>query len=269
MLADLSGRVALVTGGGQGIGRAICLALADQGADVAIGDIKLETAGRVAREIQAKGRNALAVRLDVTSQDSANAAVAEVIRAWGHLDILVNNAGVSSAPGVATAKEDREEDWDVCFNVNVKGVMHCCKAVMPHFMERRYGKIINLASVAGRGPRPGSPHYAASKAAVISYTKGLAAKLAPYNVNVNGICPGRVWTAFHEELMKERQRLGDPALQGKDLHQVFIESLKSVTPLGREQTPEDIGKLAAFLASEDARNITGQSIQVDGGMEMV
>ena len=268
MIADLSGRTALVTGGGQGIGRAHCLVLAQQGADVAVGDINVENASRVAQEVEALGRKAMAILLDVTSQESANKAVAEVIAAWGHLDILINNAGVANAPGPVEG-EDREEDWDVTFNVNVKGIVHCTKAVMPHFIERRYGKIINMASIAGRAPRPQSPHYACSKAAVISYTRSMAAKLAPYNVNVNGIGPGRVWTPFHEVRLLERKRKGDPALANKDPHDLFVESLSAVTPLGREQTPEDVAKLAAFLASEDARNITGQSIPLDGGMVMV
>ncbi|MDP2952607.1 MAG: SDR family oxidoreductase, partial [Chloroflexota bacterium] len=187
----------------------------------------------------------------------------------GHLDILINNAGLANAPGAMDAKEDREEDWDVTFDINVKGTVHCTKAVERHFMERKYGKIINISSVAGRLPRPTSPHYASSKAAVISYTRSIAAKLAPYNVNVNAIGPGRVWTPFHEDMLRERQRRGAANLQGRNLHEVFVESLKDVTPLGREQTPEDVAKLAAFLVSEDARNITGQCIPLDGGMAMV
>jgi NAD(P)-dependent dehydrogenase (short-subunit alcohol dehydrogenase family) len=268
MIADLSGKTALVTGGSQGIGRAISLVLAEQGADVAIGDINAKNASRVAKEVEALGRKALALNLDVTSQQSANGAVADILAAWGRLDILINNAGVANAPG-PRSEDDSEADWDVTFDINVKGVMHCTKAVARHFMERRYGKIVNMASIAGRAPRPTSPHYAASKAAVISYTRSMAARFAPYNVNVNGIGPGRVWTPFHQAMMEERQRRGDPALVGRDLHEVFAEGLKDVTPLGREQTPEDVGKLAAFLSSDDARNITGQTIPLDGGMIMV
>lgn len=268
MIADLSGRTALVTGGGQGIGRAIALALAEQGADVAIGDVNLETASKVAKEVEALGRRALSLHLDVTSQGSADKAVSDILSAWEHLDILVNNAGVANAPDGAGG-EDREEDWDVTFQVNVKGVAHCTKAVMQHFMERRYGKIVSIASVAGRAPRPTSPHYACSKAAVISYTRSMAARLAPYNVNVNGIAPGRVWTPFHENRLLERKRKGDPALADKEPYDVFVENLRDVTPLGREQTPEDVAKLAAFLVSEDARNITGQTIPLDGGMVML
>ena len=268
MLVDLSGRTVLVTGGGRGMGRAHCLIQAEQGADVAVGDINVESATKVAHEVEELGRKALALYLDVTSQEIAKKVVAEILTAWGHLDILINNAGVANAPN-PVGGEDREEDWDMTFNINVKGVMHCTKAVMPHFMERKYGKIINIASIAGRAPRPTSAHYACSKAAVIHYTRSMAARLASYNVNVNGIGPGRVWTPFHENMLRELQERGDPRLANRDLHQVFVESLKDVTPLGREQTPEDVAKLAAFLVSEDARNITGQCIPLDGGMFMV
>lgn len=271
MIADLSGRTALVTGGAKGNGRGIALVLAEQGADVAIGDIDTGVGSQVAEEIKAMGRNARVLNFDVTNQESVEKGVNEVVKAWGHLDILVNNAGVANAPGPVSGM-DTEKDWDVTYDINVKGVVHCTKAVMDHFMERRYGKIVNIASIAGRAPRPTSAHYAASKAAVISYTKSMAAKLAPFNVNVNGIGPGRVWTPFHQNVMLMRQRNGDPSLQGKtldDMHEMFVQSLKDVTPLGREQTPEDVGKLAAFLASEDARNITGQTIPLDGGMIML
>jgi NAD(P)-dependent dehydrogenase (short-subunit alcohol dehydrogenase family) len=268
MIADLTGKTALVTGGGQGIGRGISLILAAQGADVAIGDVNVENASNVSQEVTALNTRGMALRLDVTSQASANEAVSRIIEEWGHLDILVNNAGVDGAPGMGDGDE-REEDWDVTFNINVKGVVHCANAVEPHFTQRRYGKVINIASVAGRAPRPTGSHYAASKAAVISYTRSLAARWAPHDVNVNGIAPGRVWTPFHQGKMAVRQRRGDPALASREPHDVFVEDLKDVTPLGRGQTPEDIGKLAAFLASDDAGNITGQTIGLDGGMVMV
>ena len=275
MIADLTGRTALVTGGGQGIGRGICLVLAEQGADVAVADIVLENGKKVAREVEAKGRKAMALLLDVTSQESANKAVQSVIAAWGHLDILVNNAGIGRAPGFVD--EDREVDWEMILDINVKGVMHCVKAVSPHFKERKYGKIINIASGAGRGPLirggtnpgTGSSPYGASKAAVINYTKYLAAGLGPYNINVNAICPGFVWTFFHEERYTDMKKRQAPALSGKEPYQAFVDSIKGYVPLGREQTPEDIGKMAAFLASEDAKNISGQSMHVDGGARMM
>jgi NAD(P)-dependent dehydrogenase (short-subunit alcohol dehydrogenase family) len=272
MLGDLSKKNALVTGGGAGIGRGIVIVLAQQGADVAIGDINLENASTVAKEVEALGRKTLPVRLDVTSRESANQAVSDVLAAWDHLDILVNNAGVVSAPGTPPGGDDREEDWDTTFNTNVKGVVHCCEAVIPHFKDRQYGKIINISSTAGRNPRPVRLSYRCSKAAVNLFTSSLALKLSPYNINVNGIGPGMVWTAFHWQMMTDFQKQGATDYIDKGFHEfydLFIEkNVNTMVPLKREQTPEDIGKMVAFLASEDARNITGQTIHVDGGLTM-
>lgn len=269
MLADLTGKTALVTGGGQGIGRGIALVMAGQGADVAIGDLASGSGPAVAKEIEALGRKALSLELDVTNQEQAREVVAAVIAKWGHLDILVNNAGISGAPGSTGTGDVRDIDWELTWKVNIKGLADVTEAVLPHFRERNYGKIISIASVAARAPRYASAYYATTKAGVITYTQAVAKEMAPHNVNVNAICPGRLWTQFHRDWLSERESRGDPAVVGRDHHEVFEEALTSVTPLGREQTPEDIGKLAAFLVSDDARNITGQSIQVDGGQVMV
>ena len=262
MLGDLTGKTALVTGAGSGIGRGIAMVLAEQGASVAITDVNEEWASQVAAEIS--GARTVTIPLDVTDQGSADRAVRSVISEWGGLDILVNNAGVSSAPNRKQG-EEREEDWDVTFAINVKGVMHCCNAAIPHMRERNYGKIVNIGSQAGHSPRRSGGAYAVSKAAVLRYTKGLANTLAPHNINVNAICPGAVWTRFQEAGALSRQR-ADPSLASKDLEQIFLDQYEGVIPLGRPQSPEDIGKMAAFLVSEDARNVTGQCIHVDGGV---
>jgi NAD(P)-dependent dehydrogenase (short-subunit alcohol dehydrogenase family) len=269
MLVDLSGKAALVTGGGTGIGRGVALVFAEQGADVAVADLDLDAARAVADEVQALGRKGLGLALDVTSRQQVDAVVAELVSTWGRIDILVNNAGVAKGPGTNAPEDDREEDWDATFDVNVKGVVFCTKAVMPHFKERRYGKIVNIASVAARLPQPKGPAYGATKAAVIHYTRSMAALLAPYGVNVNGICPGNVWSAFHEQLIEEARGRGDRSVADRESFEVFRERSEEMIPLGRAQTAEDMGKLAAFLASEDARNITGQSIELDGGMVMI
>lgn len=269
MIADLSGKTALVTGGGQGIGRGIALIFAEQGADVAIADLPSGNAGEVAREVEAKGRKSLVIDLDVTRPEQARAAVQAVISEWGHLDILMNNAGVAGAPGSNPTRPGRSEDWEFTWKVNVKGLVDVTEAALPHFRERNSGKIINIASVAARAPLFNTAHYATTKASVIAYTQALAKEMAKHDVNVNAICPGRLYTQFHQEWLQTREEEGDPGVRGRDHREVFEEALKQVMPLGRAQSPEDIGKMAAFLASDDAWNITGQSIEVDGGQVMV
>ena len=278
MIADLTGKNALVTGGGQGIGRGIALKLAEQGADVAIADINDSGADEVVDEIRAMARKSFAVHIDVTDNDSVSAAIGRVIEDFGHLDILINNAGIGRVEGKAGGglDEDWEENWNTVMDINVQGVMRCTKAVVGHFMERKYGKIINTASGAGRGPiwwgpPSGAPGYAnaygPSKAAVINYTQYCASTLGPHNINVNAICPGRVWTAFHDVAISERMR-SDPSLVGTNPQDVFNEDVANLIPLARSQTPEEIGILVAFLVSDDASSITGQSIHIDGGQRM-
>ncbi len=279
MLADLSGRTALVTGGGQGIGRGIVLKLAEQGADIAIADINDEGAVAVADEVKAFDRQGMAVHMDVTDSASVDQCVEDVIAGFGHLDILVNNAGVGRLPGNSGSglDDDWEANWNAVMDINVQGIMRCTKAVLGHFMERKYGKIINTASGAGRGPiwwgppkglaGMGNP-YGPSKAAVINYTQYVAASVAEHNINVNAICPGQVWTAFHEPSITA-MKSQDKSLSEKDSHELFAENALDLVPLGREQTPEEIGNLVAFLVSDDASSITGQSIHIDGGQRMI
>ncbi len=278
MIADLTGKNALVTGGGQGIGRGIALKLAEQGANVAIADINSEGPNSAVEEVKALGRVSFSVHLDVTDNESVADAIGQVISEFGHLDILINNAGIGRVEGKAGGglDEDWEENWNTVMDINVQGVMRCTKAVVGHFMERKYGKIINTASGAGRGPiwwgpPSGAPGYAnaygPSKAAVINYTQYCASTLGPHNINVNAICPGRVWTAFHDVAISERMR-SDPSLAGSDPVDVFNEDVANLIPLARSQTPEEIGILVAFLVSDDASSITGQSIHIDGGQRM-
>ena len=262
MIADLTGQRALVTGVGTGIGQGIATILAEQGALVAVSDLDVDMAWRVAEDIGES--RALPLELDVTDRESADRAVERVLSQWGNLDILVNNAGVASAPGRRIDGGDREVDWDVTFDINVKGVVHCTEAALPHMRERRYGKIINIASIAGLGARRAPGAYAVSKAGVIRYTQGLAVSEGPFNINVNAICPGAVWTRFQQTGAAAQVR-NDPELAGVEPERVFLDRYEPMMPLARVQTPEDIGKAAAFLASEDARNITGQYLNVDGG----
>ena len=268
MFADLSGKVALVTGGGQGLGLGIVLKMAEQGADIAIADLNEENAASAARQVEALGRKAYTARMDVTDKESVNAGVGSITKEAGQIDILVNNAGVAGAPG-STGTAFRDIDWEFTWKVNVKGLADVTEAVLPQMRERQAGKIINISSVAARAAKYITAYYATTKMSVIAYTQALAREFAAENINVNAIAPGRIWTQFHQDWMKEREALGDEAIAGKDKYDVFMASLKEVIPMGRPQEPSDIGALAVFLASEEARNITGQTIQCDGGQVMV
>jgi len=262
----LTDRIALVTGGGAGIGRAICLALARAGADVAVADIRPEPAAAVTAEIRALGRRAAGVLLDVTREAQVDRVFADVIREFGRIDILVNNAGVVPKLGMPFTRQD-EGDWDKVFAVNLKPVFFTCKAIASHFRERRSGKIVNIASMAGPLSSPSMPSYSVVKQGVITFTKIVAKDLAPYGVNVNAVCPGLLWTDMWKEIA-ERLRPDNPAYAALSPREIFERRVQEWTPLRREQTPEDIGDAVVFLASDEARNITGQALLVDGGVCM-
>ncbi len=268
-MIDLTDRVAVVTGGASGIGRGICLSLAGQGADIAVADLDQPTAMSVAAEVTGAGRDAMAVAIDVSNKASVSEAIGQVLDRFGRIDILVNNAGVLGAPGWWERDPPDDDDWDLILAVNLRGVVNVTQAVMPHMKERRDGKIVNIASIAGRQGGPDVPAYHASKAGVISWTQSNALQLAEYNINVNAICPGVLWTSMYERLTARRTTFVPEAeitgLKGRDYFDKMVELR---VPMKREQTPEDIGKTTAFLVSDDARNITGQAINVDGGIRM-
>ena len=262
----LAGKVALVTGGGSGIGRGIVLCMAREGADVAIPDIQFENAQQVAKEVQALGRKALGLKTDVTRIVDVQGMVKRVREEFGQLDILVNNAGVASPPGMPFTG-NVEEDWDRVYAVNVKSIFHTCKAIAPYFIERKAGRIINIASIAGPLSAITMPPYSVSKMGVITFTRIVAKELAPHGVTVNAICPGVLWTSFWEGLAAHIAQT-NPAFAGMSPRQVFEKRVADLVPMKREQTPEDIGWAAVFLASDEARNITGQALCVDGGAVM-
>ena len=187
---DLTGRTAIVTGGASGIGRGISLALASQGAGIVVADLNPQGAESVAAEVAELGRESMPIALDVTEPSSIDAVTEAVVGRFGKIDILVNNAGVAGASGWDERQRANLDDWDYTYQVNLRGVALMSDTVAPHMMERRSGKIINIASIAGRQGSPTITHYNASKAGVISLTQGLATRLAPYNINVNAICPG-------------------------------------------------------------------------------
>ena len=262
-MGRLEGEAAIVTGAGRGIGRAIALVLAQEGAAVAAADIDLNGAGETARMVQAAGGKAVALVVDVRRVESVHACVGHAIKVLGKVSILVNNAGVV---GHHIGEEATLEDWDWCYEVNLKGVWTMCRAAIPHFREQGRGKIVNISSIAGRHGYAALPHYGASKAGVINLTQSLARELGKYNINVNAVCPGVLWTEMWQKLEAMFSKAeSQEAIEQRKMFERFI---RNNCPLGREQSPEDVGKAVAFLVSEEARNITGQALNVDGGIEL-
>lgn len=255
---DLSDQVVIVTGAGQGIGKAAALALADAGADVVVVDINERTLEETAAAVKAKGRRTLAIRADLGSVAEIDRMVTESMTAFGRIDTLVNNAGVTRR---AYIMDLTEEDWDRIHRVNAKGVFFCLQRVAREMIPRRSGRIINIASVAGKGfPGTSNAIYAASKGAVISLTKTAAQQLGPHNINVNSVCPGIVRTALYEQIVKVMSET-----EGLSIEAVEARAVASV-PLRRPNEPEDIADMIVFLASARARNVSGQSFNVDGGL---
>lgn len=257
-MSDLDGKVAVVTGGAGGIGRGIAGALAEDGAAVVIADIDL---GKAQAAADALGGQALAVEHDVTQAASSEALDAAIQERFGRLDIIVNNAGVGPKPGPLV--DLTEEEWDRVMDINARGVFLTTRALVGRLIEQRSGRIINISSVVGQTGTAMITQYAASKFAVTGMTQCLAAELAPNGITANCICPGILAT----ELMDAGVVPQFGALIGQSREQTW-DTLKATIPLGRFQTPADIGAMAAYLASDKAKNITGASFNVDGGSEM-
>jgi NAD(P)-dependent dehydrogenase (short-subunit alcohol dehydrogenase family) len=261
----LQEKVAVITGAAGGIGRAIALCMASAGADICVTDITIERVQDVAAAVQQNGRQALALAADITNEPAVDGMLRDALRHFGRIDILVNNAGIFTPLGMPFLKNSAA-DWDQVYEVNVKAHFLTCKTVAPHMMARRSGKIINIASISGQLGSVTSPPYSVSKGAVITFTRCLARDLAPYNINVNAICPGLLWTPMWHYIAEHMAQT--PAAAGLTARQIFDKRVQEWVPMQREQTPEDIGHAAVFLASDEARNITGQSLNVDGGIYM-
>lgn len=272
MIADLSGKTGLVTGAASGLGRGIAHVLAAQGAVVAVADLDENGAAKVAGEIDAAGGTSAAVQMDVTDSDSVAAAVAAALETLGKIDILVNNAGVIGAPGWHERLDVTAEDWSFTFEVNVRGTVNVTQALEAHMSERGSGAIVNIASIAGKTGNPDRSSYNATKAAVLSYTQSMALRLAPHNVTVNAICPGMIWTPMWDKISARQFAYGSEVYtdlgDAQDNRALFDRLIEVSTPLGRPQLAEDIGYAVAFLVSDQASNITGQSLNVDGGRVM-
>jgi len=253
----LEGKVAIVTGGAQGMGRAISLCYAEEGASVIVADRNLEGAEAVAREISDADGKAVSVSVDVRDQGQVQRMVDTAVERFGGLDILVNNAGVGK---IIPFLDTTEADWNFMFDINCKGLLWCSQAAARQMIAQgRGGKIVNLASQAGRRGEALVLAYCASKACVISMTQSMALALAPQKINVNAIAPGIVDTPFWDEVDRQfaellNMEIGEPK-------RTFIQSI----PLGRIEQPEDITGAAVFLASADSDYITQQTLNVDGG----
>jgi 3-oxoacyl-[acyl-carrier protein] reductase len=244
----LTGKVALVTGGAQGIGKAVALLLAQNGADIVVSDINLEKAEETAKEVQALGRKALATKVDVATLGDVEKMVEAILAQFGKVDILVNNAGIARDKLILRMTE---EDWDAVLNINLKGTFNCTKAVVRHMSKQKSGKIVNIASVVGEMGNAGQGNYAASKAGVIGFTKTIAREFAQRGINVNAIAPGYIETPMTDALPDKVK-----------------EELKRLIPLDRLGKPEDVAEAVLFLVSESANYITGQVLNVNGGIYM-
>lgn len=246
---DLKDKVAIVTGAGKGIGRAIAITLAREGANVTVNDIDMEMAQNVAQEIKNMGRHALAIQADISMTKEVNQMVELTMKEFGRIDILVNNASIIKR---GTTEELREEDWDKVIKVNLKGTFNCMKAVVGIMKGQRYGKIVNISSIVGKiGDLASAPCYGASKAGIACLGKSLARELAPYNINVNVVAPHAIETDMSRQWSKEKR-----------------ESIIAGIPLGRMGEPEDVAEAVAFLVSDKAKFITGEVLDVNGGSLM-
>lgn len=243
---NLAGKVAIVTGGGQGMGKVFCLGFAEEGARVVVADINGETARQTAEEIRGKGGMALPIKVDVSNWEDVSNMVNKTLEEFGQIDILVNNAGIR---GMANVEDFPEELWERDINVNLKGTFYCIKAVARHMKERRYGKIISQSSnTALSGHEAHGSAYAAAKAGVLGFSRSMAKELGPFNINVNAIIPSIVNTPFIANLPEEM----------KDIN-------RKRSVFGRLAEPEDFVGIVLLLASDRTSYITGQSIIVDGG----
>ena len=243
-------RHAIVTGASRGIGRAIALGLAERGYDLALTDIGPQQAAlaAVASEIAARGRRCVTITADVSDPEDCRRSAAEAVRGLGHVDALVNNAGILK---LASIEELTPELWDTTFAVNTRGVFQMTQALIPHMQERRYGRIVNIASLAARTGGPGQSHYAASKSAVVGFTRVSSMELGQHGITVNAVCPGIIQTEMGMNNLRDPER---------------VAYFEKVTDLHRLGNPEDVIGPVAFFASDDSAFVTGQALNVDGGI---
>jgi 3-oxoacyl-[acyl-carrier protein] reductase len=246
MEMEFTGKIAIVTGSGQGIGQAIALKLAEGGATVVVNDVDGAPVDNVVKQIRALGRESMSILADVSSSSDVDALVEGTVATYERVDILVNNAGINRDQLIIRMPD---EDWDKVIDVNLKSVFLCTKAVLRHMIRQRWGRIVNIASIIGLVGNPGQANYAASKAGIIGLTKTTAKEVASRGITANAVAPGFIETSMTQRLSESQQQ-----------------EIKKRIPLGYFGTPRDVAEAVAFLASEEARYITGQVLTIDGGM---
>ena len=244
----LAGKIALITGAAQGIGKAIALLFAKNGADIIVADIFLEKAQETAKEIEAIGQKAMAIKVDVANPKEIEQMVQSILERFGQIDILINNAGITRDKLILRMTE---EEWDAVLDINLKGTFLCTRAVIRHMAKRRFGKIVNIASVVGLMGNAGQANYSASKAGVIGLTKTLAREFAQRGIHVNAIAPGYIETPMTDAIPEKAK-----------------EEMKRMIPMERLGRPEDVAEGALFLVSEASSYITGQILNINGGLYM-
>ncbi len=259
MELGLTGKVAIVTGGARGIGKSIVEGFAKEGASVVISDILLDVAQELAEKLIKNNTRALAVKTDVSKKSDAHNLAAATMKEFGKIDILVNTAGIIRDTMLVDIEE---EEWDQILDINVKGIYLITRAVVPHMIATRQGKIVNISSRSGKDAQAGLSHYGASKFAIIGITQSLAKELAPNDINVNAVCPGIVRTDMWERILDDRS-----ARTGVPREEIWAGMIETI-PLKRPQVPEDMANMVLFLCSDIARNITGEAINVNGGSRM-
>jgi 2-hydroxycyclohexanecarboxyl-CoA dehydrogenase len=250
----LAGKTALVTGAGRGIGRAIALALAREGCHVAVADVLAEKAQEVTAEVEGLGVKGLVLPVDLTRRAEVHRMAEAAVAQFGHVDVLVNNAGWDR---MGLFLDTDEDTWDRIIAVNLKAMLFVCKAVLPHMVAQGAGKVVNVASDAGRVGSSGEAVYSATKGAVIAFSKALAREMARHRITVNVVCPGLTETPLLQSLRDQSPKM-----------ERILEAVTRATPLGRVATPEEIAGAVAFFASAEADFVTGQTLSVSGGLTM-